>query len=109
MSNIKLDLQLFGPGGANWTEGITVSAIDAAYNSFSSKIDDVITAINNYAPVDEALADGWSGTDCQMYLDKFHVHAKNVIAEIETYRTAVKATVESIKQQWETFQAGLIS
>ena len=109
MSDIKLDLQLFGAGGGNWTEGITVSAIDAAYQSFSAKIDEVITAINNYAPVDAALADGWSGTDCQMYLEKFHIHAKNVCNEIETYRTAVKATVESIKQQWESFQSGLIS
>ena len=112
MSTIKLDIQKFnggGGGGGAWTEGITKSAIEAAYDSFSQKIDEAIAAINNYAPVDSALTAGWSGQDCQAYLDKFHVHAKNVCNEIEEYRTAVKATVTSVISQWESFQAGLIS
>ena len=63
MSTIKLDIQKFngGGGGGAWTEGITKSAIEAAYDSFSQKIDEAIAAINNYAPVDSALAAGWSG------------------------------------------------
>jgi uncharacterized protein YukE len=108
MSTIKLNIQLFG-GGGGWTEGVTQSAVQATYDAFSAKIDDVQTAILNYGPVDSALAAGWSGQDCQMYCEKFHQHAQNVCNHIEDYRTAVKATIDSIISQWESFQAGLIS
>lgn len=112
MSDIKFDLQLFGggaAGGSQWTEGITQSAVDAAYDAFSAKIDQVEEAIKNYAAVDAALEAGWSGTDRDAYLEKFHQHAETVCSQIEEYRTAVKNTVEEIKAQWESFQSGLIS
>ncbi|MGM9877636.1 MAG: hypothetical protein ACI33S_03205 [Bacilli bacterium] len=108
MSNIKMDIQLFG-GGGDWSEGITVSAVDAAYDSFSQQIDAIEDAIRNYSSVDTALSAGWSGVDCQQYLDKFHQHTEEVCTQIEEYRVAVKATVEDIKSQWEDFQANLIS
>lgn len=109
MSTIKLNIQLFGGGGSNWTEGVTQSAVQAAYDQFSSKIDDVETSIMNYGPVDAALQAGWSGQDCANYIEKFHQHASNVCNHIEEYRTAVKTTVDSILAQWESFQSGLIS
>ena len=109
MSTIKLNIQLFGGGGAGWTEGVTQSAVQAAYDQFSSKIDDVENSIMNYGAVDAALQKGWSGQDCVTYIERFHQHATNVCNHIEDYRTAVKATVDSILAQWESFQSGLIS
>lgn len=107
MSNFNFDLQLFGGGG--WSEGVTKSAVLAAYDQFSAKIDEVETAIMNYAAVDSALSAGWSGQDCVQYLERFHEHANNICNHIEEYRTAVKATVDSVIAQWESFQSGLIS
>lgn len=109
MSNINLDLQLFGGGSGNWSSGITESAIKEAFQSFSTQIDETIDAIRNYSKVDEALNAGWSGQDCEDYIDKFHTHAEKVITQIEAYRTAVGTQVDSIIEQWDTFQAGLIS
>ena len=107
MSTIKFDIQLFGGGG--WSEGITKSAVQAAYDQFSAKIDEVQTAIMNYAGVDAALSAGWSGEDCVQYLEKFHEHAANICGHIEDYRTAVNTTVSNVIAQWESFQSGLIS
>ena len=108
MSDIKMDIQLFG-GGGDWSEGITISAVDEALNSFSQQIDEIQNTIRSYDSVDTALTNGWSGVDCQQYLEKFHTHAEKICAQIDEYRSAVKATVESIKTQWEDFQSGLIS
>ena len=108
MSTIKLNIQLFG-GGGGWTEGVTQSAVNAAYDQFSAKIDEVQTAIMNFGPVDGALTAGWIGQDCVTYLERFHQHAQNVCNHIDEYRTAVKATVNSILSQWESFQASLVS
>lgn len=108
MSNIKFNLQMFA-GGADWSEGITESAIRSAYDTFSTDIDNAIDAIKNYASVDEALREGWSGQDCEKYLTKFHDHAAKIVTQIDDYRTAVKGQVDSIIEQWDEFQAGLIS
>lgn len=113
MSEIKFDIQIFGGGasggGANWSSGITKSSIEAAYASFSAKVDAVEDSIRNYAAVDAALQAGWSGTDCNTFLEKFHTHAESVCTQIDEYREAVKSSVDSIINQWESFQNSLIS
>ena len=109
MSNTKLDIQKFGAGGTSWSAGITESAIKASYDSFCTEIAATEEAIRTFTGVDAALQEGWSGTDCTAYLDKFHTHAEDVCAQIEEYKVAVGKEVESIIAQWTEFQAGLIS
>jgi uncharacterized protein YukE len=108
MSTCKLNIQLFG-GGGSWTQGVTVSAINTAFDTFKSDCEAAKEAINNYSNVDAALQAGWSGDDCTQYLEKFHQHAANVCAEIDEYVTAVRGTLDKIIDQWAEFQAGLIS
>ena len=110
MLNIKLDIQKWGgKKGTSWTEGITESDIDDAYKEFSKKIKKITETILDYKPVDEALQAGWSGTDCNKYLEKFHAHAESVCTQIEEYNTQVAASVEQVKAQWEEFQDSLIN
>jgi len=109
MSNIKLDIQKFAGGGADWSAGVTRSAIESALESFNAAIVRAQEAILNTAAVDGALKSGWSGTDCEVFLEKFHQHATEVTDNIEKYRVAVTAEAEKIIGQWEEFQANLIS
>ena len=108
MSTIKLNIQLFG-GGVAWTQGVSVSAVNTAFDTFKTDCEEAKTAIMNYGKVDTALQEGWSGEDCVQYLNKFHLHAQNVCDEIDDYVSAVKVTVDKIIDQWTEFQAGLIS
>ncbi len=109
MSTIKLNIQRFGAGGgADWSSGITKSAVQTALDNFNQVIQEAEDAIMNYASVDSALQAGWSGVDCQNYLEKFHTHAQDVKDKIENYRQAVSKEAQSIIEQWETFQQNLI-
>ena len=123
MSEFKLNITLFGGGGdaaataetaaetatGSWTEGVTKSAIENTLAQFDEKIQAAVDAINNFGPVETALEEGWSGQDRVDYVEKFHQHAKNVIAEIEEYKSALHKTVDEVIAQWESFQQSLIS
>ncbi len=109
MSTIKFDIQKFGNGDQRWTAGVTESAVKEAYADFSKQIDEAENAIKDWQGVADALAAGWRGQDCIDFVQKFLQHAKNVIDQIEEYRTAVGTEIESIIGQWEEFQKGLIS
>ena len=109
MSVVKLDIQRFSGGGSQWSSGVTKSAVQQALESFNNEIRATQEAIRAWAPVDSALQSGWSGQDCEQYLEKFHQHAEDICEKIEEYRAAVAKEAESIISQWETFQAGLIS
>ncbi len=112
MLKVKLDIQKFGAGGAGgrtFTAGITKSAIEAAYDDFHNQIIATNEAINNIGPIRAALEAGWSGQDCQDFLDKFNAHQQNVQKQILEYDVAVKAAVDKLIAEWEAFQAGLIS
>ncbi|MBQ6285224.1 MAG: hypothetical protein IJK67_02805 [Bacilli bacterium] len=108
MLKVKLDIQKFG-GGANFTAGITKSAIEAAYEEFHAEIVATNEAIGNIDRVREALTAGWSGKDCEDFLKKFDEHQKSVVKQVSEYDTAVKAAVAKLISEWETFQSGLIS
>lgn len=121
MSKFKLNIMLFSKGGdegaangaagttGSWTEGVTKSAIENTLAQFDEKIQAAVDAINNFTAVETALEEGWSGQDRVDYVEKFHQHAKNVIAEITEYKAALHKTVEDVISQWETFQQNLIS
>ncbi len=111
MLKVKLDIQLFGPGGGarTFTAGVTESAIRAAYDDFHNQIVAVNEAIGNIGPVRNALEAGWSGQDCQDYLAKFDAHQQNVQKQILEYDVAVSKAVEKLIEEWRAFQAGLIS
>lgn len=121
MSKFKLNIMLFSDGGGeaaaaegaattgSWTEGVTKSAIENTLAQFDEKIQAAVDAINNFTAVETALEEGWSGQDRVDYVEKFHQHAKNVIAEITEYKAALHKTVDDVIAQWETFQQGLIS
>ncbi len=112
MLKIKLDVQRFkGDGGAapTFTAGITTSAIRAAYDDFHNQIIATNEAIGNISTVRAALEAGWSGKDCQDYLDKFDKHQQKVQEQILEYDAAVKVAVEKLINEWTEFQAGLIS
>ena len=60
MSDIKLNIQLFGGGGSSeWTAGITESAVNEAFDQFVAQIEKTKETIRDYAKVDEALTAGW--------------------------------------------------
>lgn len=120
MSKFKLNIVLFGKGNdgaaanagaatGSWTEGVTKSAIENTLAQFDEKIQAAVDAINNFSAVETALEEGWSGQDRIDYVEKFHQHAKNVIAEITEYKAALHKTVDDVIAQWETFQQNLIS
>lgn len=109
MLKVKLDIQKFGPGGKTFTAGVTESAIRGAYDEFHNRIIATNDAIGNIGPVRAALEAGWSGQDCQDFLDKFDAHQQNVQKQILEYDAAVKAAVEKLIEEWKAFQAGLIS
>ena len=114
MLKVKLDIQRFGGGdkgaaGPVFTAGVTKSAILAAYDDFHKQIVATNEAIGNIAGVRSALEAGWSGKDCQDYLDKFDKHQQNVQKQILEYDAAVKVAVDKLIEEWEAFQAGLIS
>ena len=120
MSKFKLNIKLFSGGGGDaaaattgttgsWTEGVTKSAIENTLAQFDEKIQAAVDAINNFTAVETALEEGWSGQDRVDYVEKFHQHAKNVIAEIEEYKSALHKTVDEVIAQWESFQHSLIS
>lgn len=121
MSKFKLNIMLFSDGGGegaangaagttgSWTEGVTKSAIENTLAQFDEKIQAAVDAINNFSAVETALEEGWSGQDRVDYVEKFHQHAKNVIAEITEYKAALHKTVDDVIAQWETFQQNLIS
>lgn len=121
MSKFKLNIMLFSDGGGegaangtagttgSWTEGVTKSAIENTLAQFDEKIQAAVDAINNFTAVETALEEGWSGQDRVNYVEKFHQHAKNVIAEITEYKAALHKTVDDVIAQWETFQQNLIS
>lgn len=112
MLKIKLDIQKFGGGGSSshvFTAGVTRSAIEAAYNDFHNQIVQTNEAIGNIGEVRAALEAGWSGQDCQDFLEKFDAHQQNVQKQILEYDVAVKAAVDKLIAEWEAFQAGLIS
>ncbi len=107
MSTIKFNIQMFG-GGSDWSAGVTKSAVDAAFDSFSAEIDATMEAIRDYGSVDAAFEAGWSGTDRDAYLEKFHKHAEDICQVIEEYRSAVQKQKDDIISNWESFQSGLI-
>ena len=112
MLKVKLDIQRFGGdggGGRTFTAGVTESAIRAAYDDFHNQIIATNEAIGNIGPVRSALEAGWSGKDCQDFLDKFDAHQQNVQKQILEYDAAVSAAVEKLIEEWRAFQAGLIS
>ena len=121
MSKFKLNIMLFSNGGGeaaategaattgSWTEGVTKSAIENTLAQFDEKIQAAVAAINTFTAVETALEEGWSGQDRVDYVEKFHQHAKNVIAEITEYKAALHKTVDDVIAQWETFQQNLIS
>ena len=117
MLKIKLDIQKFSGGKADsaaaagpvFTAGITKSAIEAAYQEFHEQIIATNEAIGDIAGVRAALEAGWSGKDCQDFLEKFDKHQQNVQKQILEYDAAVKVAVGKLIDEWETFQAGLIS
>lgn len=112
MLKVKLDIQLFGDdgsGGRTFTAGVTESAIRAAYDDFHKQIVAVNEAIGNISGVRSALEAGWSGQDCQDFLDKFDAHQQNVQKQILEYDVAVSNAVNKLIEEWKVFQAGLIS
>lgn len=108
MSKFKLNIQLFGDGGANWTEGVSKAAIQNTVAEFDKKISDTVAAINNTQSLEATLAAGWSGQDRVDYMEKFHKHAANIIKDIEKYQNALHKTIDDVIEQWERFQKGLI-
>lgn len=109
MSTIKFDIQRFGSGSAEWSAGITESAIKEAYTNFCNQITKTQEAISDTAKVHAALEEGWSGQDRVDYLAKFDQHAAHVNEQIEAYKLAVGKEVASIISQWTEFQSNLIS
>ena len=115
MLNIKLNIQRFSSGSSSsgifsqWSAGITQSGITDILTQFKNEIEDAEEAIKSYDGVDFALQAGWSGQDCDDYLEKFHEHAQDVCDDIDKYKEAVAAEVDKIIAQWEDFQKGLVS
>ena len=109
MLTIKLDTQRFsGGGGTDWTAGVTKSAVETALNSFNKEIEETKSAILAHQKVDSALKAGWSGADCDVFLERFEQHANHVCEQVEEYRADVEREGKSIVDQWEAFQAGLV-
>jgi uncharacterized protein YggL (DUF469 family) len=114
MLKSKLDIQRFSNGGGGtssrtFTAGVTKSAIQQAYDDFHNQIIATNETIGNIDGVRNALEAGWSGKDCQDFLDKFDAHQQNVQKQILEYDAAVKVAVDKLIDEWEQFQSGLIS
>ena len=92
MLRSKLDIQKFGSdgGGRTFTAGITESAIRAAYNDFHNQILETNEAIGDILPVRAALEAGWSGKDCEDFLNKF-VHSWTAL---DTFKSNNKEDIE---------------
>ena len=109
MLKIKLDVQKFSGGGQDFTAGVTKSAIEKAYDDFHKLIVKTNDAIGDFKEVRKALEKGWSGKDREDFLNKFDVHQQHVQEQIKVYDDAVSVAVQDLIEEWEKFQAGLIS
>ena len=108
MSKINLNLQLFGNGTGDWTQGVTETAVREAYDAFVIEVNKAKEIIEDVSVVGSVLKEGWQGNDLIVFMAKFDMYREKVIEQINAYTTEVGATAEDIIIQWKEFQKNLV-
>ena len=102
-----------GSGGLSWdstTHGVTLDGMNDVLNQIRLvMVELAMENLNNTQAVQEAVTEGWSGGDRDMWLQNFDALRQEIVDSLEFYYNQIEAEFQKIFTDWEEFQASNVT
>ena len=106
-------LFLGGSSGLSWdstTSGVTLEGMNEVLDGIRLvMVDQARENLNNTSALQETIREGWSGSDCDMWLQNFDSLRKEIDESLEFYYNQIEAEFQKIFTDWEEFQASNVT
>ena len=100
-----------GPG--TWdstTHGVTLEGMNDVLEQIRLvMVDQATENLNKTEQVKEAVIEGWSGGDRDMWLQNFDSLRQEIVDSLDFYYNQIEAEFQKIFTDWEEFQASQVS
>jgi len=108
---------LISPGptdaGLSWdatTHGVTLEGMNDVLNSIKLvMVDQARENLSKTEGIQEAVTEGWSGVDRDMWLQNFNSLRREIDESLEFYYNQIEALFQKIFTDWEEFQASNVT
>lgn len=102
-----------GASGLSWdstTHGVTLEGMNDVLNQIKLvMVDQARENLSKTEGIQEAVTEGWSGVDRDMWLQNFDSLRREIDESLEFYYNQIEALFQKIFTDWEEFQASNVT